>query len=117
MADCANATKSGLTSLKIAAADFLTGDLGGDCQDRRAAAMAIIKPVNEVHVPGPATSGTHRQLAGHMGLRPGREGGRFLVTHADPLNVLALADFLQQAIKNRPPARKSVSRRRRPAFR
>lgn len=103
--------------MKIAAADFLTGDLGGDCQDRRAAAMAIIKPVNEVHVPGPATSGTHRQLAGHMGLRPGREGGRFLVTHADPLNVLALADFLQQAIKNRPPPRKSVSRRRRPAFR
>ena len=85
--------------MKIAAADFLTGDLGGDCQDRRAAAMAIIKPVNEVHVPGPATSGTHRQLAGHMGLRPGREGGRFLVTHADSLNVLALADFLQQAIK------------------
>jgi hypothetical protein len=34
-----------------------------------------------------------------MGLRPGRECSRFLVTHSDPLNVFALADFLQEAIK------------------
>jgi hypothetical protein len=85
--------------LKIAAANFLAGDLGGDCQHRRAAAMAIVKPVDEVHVPGPATSGTDRQLAGQMGLRSGGECGRFLVTHANPLDVLALADFLQQAIE------------------
>jgi hypothetical protein len=89
----------GMRLLKIAAPDFLAGDLGGYRQHWRAAAMAIIKPINEVHVPGSATPGADRQLAGHMGLRPGRECSRFLVTHADPLNVFTLADFLQQAIK------------------
>jgi hypothetical protein len=61
--------------------------------------MAIIKPIDEVHIARPATPGTDRQLAGHMGLRSGREGGRFLATHANPLDVLALANFLQQAIE------------------
>ena len=34
-----------------------------------------------------------------MGLRSGCEGGRLLVTHANPLHVFALTDFLQQAIE------------------
>ena len=61
--------------------------------------MAIIKSVDEVHVAGPATSSADRQLPGQMGLRPGREGGRFLVTHANPLDLLGPANFLQEAIE------------------
>ena len=36
--------------LKISTADFLTGDLGGDCQDRNAAAMAVIKSIDQMQV-------------------------------------------------------------------
>ena len=34
-----------------------------------------------------------------MSLRPGGKRGRFLVANANPLDLLILADFLQQAIK------------------
>ena len=61
--------------------------------------MAIIKPVDQVHVAGAATAGTHRQLTRQMGLGAGGKRGRFLVADADPLDVLSLADFLQQAIE------------------
>jgi len=46
----------GMRFLKIAAADFLTWNLRGDGENGNAAAVAIVKPIDQMQVAGPTTS-------------------------------------------------------------
>jgi hypothetical protein len=53
----------GMGFLKVVAKNLLAGNLRRDGQDRHAAAVAIVEPVNQVHITRPATSGANRQFA------------------------------------------------------
>jgi len=59
----------------------------GDGQDRDARAMAIEEPVDEVEIARAAASGTDRERAGEVGLRPGGEGRDLLVPDMDPFDL------------------------------
>src|SRR5580692_12627768 len=85
--------------LKISTSDFSARNLRCDGQNRDAAALAIVKAIDQMHVSRPAASGAYRQFASEMSLRTGREGGCLLIACADPLDVLASANRICDAIE------------------
>src|SRR6266403_3652338 len=52
--------------LKIAAADFLTWNLRGDGENGNAAAVAVVKPVDQMQIAGPTTSRTDCEASGQV---------------------------------------------------
>src|ERR1700757_4582839 len=69
----------GISLLKISAANFFARNLSGNSEDGNAAALTVVKAINQMHVAGTATSGTNRQLASEMRLGAGSERRCFLV--------------------------------------
>src|SRR3984957_8242085 len=88
-----------ISLLKISTSDFSARDLRRDGQNGDAAALAIVKAIDQVHIPRPAASGAYRQLVGEMRLRAGRERGCLLMTHANPLDVFVGANRIRDAIQ------------------
>src|SRR4051812_5852715 len=82
----------GISLLKISAANFPARYLGGDGEDWNAAALTVVKAINQMHIPRATASGTYCQLAGKMGLGAGSEGRYFLVSYTNPANVLSNAN-------------------------
>ena len=70
--------------------DVLPNDLGRDQDDRRAIAVGLVKPVDEVEAAGAAAAGAGGQTAGELRLGPGREGAGLLVPHVDPFDLAAV---------------------------
>ena len=64
--------------------DILPYDLGRDQNDRRAIAVGLVKPVDEMEAAGTTASGAGGKLAGKLRLGPGRESAGLLVPHMDP---------------------------------
>src|SRR6516225_1844773 len=89
----------GMGFLKVVAADLLARNLRGDGQHRHSAAVAIIKAVDQMHVAWPATSGANGQFTRQVGLSTCGKRRRLFVAHADPFNLIAPADLLQDAVK------------------
>src|SRR5438094_509644 len=89
----------GMRLLKVAPAYFVAGDLRGNRQNRDAAAMAIVKPIDQMQIPGTTTSGAHRQAAGQMRFRSGGEGRRFLVTNVHPMDLLIAANGVRDPVQ------------------
>src|ERR1700722_19364333 len=85
--------------LKIPTPDFRARNLGRDRQHGDAAALAIVKAVDQVHVPRPTASGAYRQLAGKVLLCAGRERACLFIAHTNPFDVLADADRIRDAIE------------------
>jgi len=52
-----------MSLLKISASDFRAGNLRRDGQDGNAAALAIVKAINQMQVSGPAAFGAQGQFA------------------------------------------------------
>ena len=67
--------------------NVLPHDLGRDQDDRRAIAIGLVKPVDEVEAAGTATAGAGCQIAGELRLGPGREGAGLLVPHMHPFDL------------------------------
>src|SRR5271166_7204978 len=89
----------GMGFLKVVAADFLARNLRGNGQNWYAAALAVVEPVDQVHIARPATSGANRQFACQVGLGACGKCPRLFVTHANPLNFVAPANLLQKAVE------------------
>src|SRR5580698_771366 len=85
--------------LKISAPDFRARNLRRDGQDRDAAALAIVKAIDQMHVSGPAASGAYSQFASEMRLCTRRERGCLLIPRANPLDLLAGANRIRDAIE------------------
>ena len=85
--------------LKIAAADLGRWDLGRDGEHRRAAAMGVVEPVDEVQVARPAAPGTDGELARQMRLSSGRERGDFLVPDVNPLDLSLAPNGVGQPVE------------------
>jgi hypothetical protein len=89
----------GMGGLEVVDADLLARNMGGDRQHRHAAAMAVVEPVDEVQVAGPAAAGADRELAGEMRLGAGGEGRGLLVPHMDPINALQAAQRIGEGVE------------------
>src|SRR4029077_15278030 len=63
----------GISLLKISAANFPARNLCGNSEDGNAAALTVVKAINQMHIPRATASGTYRQLASKMGLGAGGE--------------------------------------------
>ena len=68
----------GVGLLEVAGADLGRGDVRGDGEHRRAAAVGVVEPLDEVGVAGAAGSRAHREPAGDLRL------GRRRRTHRPP---------------------------------
>jgi len=73
--------------LKIAAANFAAGDLSRDREHWNAAAMAIIKTIDQMQIARAATPRAYRQSSSQMCFCAGRERGCLFVAHVNPLNL------------------------------
>ena len=63
-----------------------------DGQDRNAAAMSIIKSIDEMQVTWPAATRAHGQVTRQMRFRARGEGSSFFMPHWNPLNIIPGAD-------------------------
>jgi hypothetical protein len=88
-----------MSLLEVSTTDFNARNLRRDGENRDAAALAIVKAIDQMQVSGSAASGAYSQFAGEMRLRPRRERACLLVAHADPLDILAGANRIRDAIE------------------
>ena len=88
-----------MSLLKVSTPDFSAGNLRRDGQNRNAAALAIVKAIDQMQVSGAAASGAYRQFAGEMRFRARRERGCLLMTHMNPLDLLVGANRIGDAIE------------------
>jgi hypothetical protein len=61
--------------------------------------MTVIQAVDQVHITGTTTTGTHGQRSAQMCFRAGRKRPNFLVPHWDPNDVLTSANGVGNAIQ------------------
>ena len=88
-----------MSLLEISTPDFSARNLRRDGQNGDAAALAIVKAIDQMHVSGPAASGAYSQFASEMRLCTRRERGCLLMPHANPLDILAGANRIRDAIE------------------
>lgn len=89
---------SGWGFLEVAAADLRAGDVGRDGEHGHPGAVAIVETVDEVRVARAAGARANGQRTGQVRLRPGSERGNLLVAHGDPLDVVAAANGIGDAV-------------------
>src|SRR6266404_7271911 len=73
--------------LKIAAANFLTWNLRGDGENGNAAAVAVVKPVDQMQIAGPTTSRTDCEASGQVRFRARGKRSRLFVSDVGPSNL------------------------------
>ena len=77
--------------LEIIDTDFAAGDVGGDCQDRHAIALAVEQAVDQVKVAWTAASGAHSKAPGEMSFSPRRKSRGLFMTHVNPVDLTFFA--------------------------
>src|ERR1700722_3008381 len=84
--------------LKIVAADLLAGNLSRQSQYRDSATMAIVKPIDQMHIAGATTPGADRQFTRQMRLRAGSKCSGLFMAHSYPLDFLATPNLFQNTV-------------------
>ncbi len=85
--------------LKVSAPDFITWNLRSDSQDRNAASLAVVQPVDQMQVPGTAAPGANRQVSREMRFRSSSKRCRLFVPDMNPLNPLISSKGVGDAIE------------------
>jgi hypothetical protein len=85
--------------LKKAGSDLGRRDMRRNGKHGDTGAAAIEQSVDEMQVPGAATSRADGDLAGQMRLGSRGERGNLLVTHMDPLDLALTPDGIGQAVQ------------------
>jgi hypothetical protein len=88
-----------MSFLKISAPDFGARNLRRNRQNGHAATLAIVQAIDQMQVSGPAASGAHSQFASEMRLCACRERGGLLIACSNPLDLLASANRVRDAIE------------------
>ena len=84
--------------LKVASADELTWNLCGDCKDRYAIFVAVIKPIYKVQISWSAASRTNRQRISEVSLSSRSECRHFLMSNVNPLERLFGSNNLSNSL-------------------
>ncbi len=77
---------------------LLARHVAGKCQNRRVVASGFIEAGDQMGAARAGGAGTHRELAGKLGLAGGGERRAFLMADADPLD-LAVPDRIGERIE------------------
>ena len=85
--------------LKVAAADFMTGDLRGDGEDRHPAAVTVVEAVDQVQIAGTTAACADGQASGEMRVCARGEGRRLLVPHVHPPHTLLPANRIGDSVQ------------------
>ena len=85
--------------LKVSAADFGGRDLRSNGEHRRARAVTVEQPVDQVQVARPATTGADRQLARQVRFRTRGESGNLLMPNMNPLDLALATQLVGQTVK------------------
>jgi hypothetical protein len=75
-----------MSCLEIIDADFAAGDVGSDCQDRHAIALAVEQAVDQMKVAGAAAPGAHGEVSGQMSFGARRKSRGLFVPHVNPVD-------------------------------
>src|SRR5262245_15615664 len=85
--------------LKVAAADFMAGDLRRDGEDGHPAAVTVVEAVDQVQIPRTATAGADGQASGEMRFCASGKRRRLFMAHVHPSHVLLAAQRIHDAVK------------------
>src|SRR5258705_955251 len=75
--------------LEIIDADFAAGDVGSDCQNRHAIALAVEQAVDQVKVSWAAAPGAHSEVSGKMSFGARGKSRGLFVPHVNPVDRLS----------------------------
>jgi hypothetical protein len=78
--------------LKIAAAYLTAWNLSGDGQHWHTTSVAIVKPIDQMHVAGPAASRAHGKASGQVCLGAGGKRCRLFMSDMNPLKLLLFSN-------------------------
>ena len=88
-----------LADRKALTTDLRARNVRRDGEHRDATAVTVVQPVDQMEVPGAATSGADRQPAGEMRVRAGGERGGLFVPHMDPSHPLVSANRVRDSVQ------------------
>jgi hypothetical protein len=75
--------------LEIIDSNFAAGDVGGDCQNRHAVALAIEQAVDQMKVAWTAAPGAHSKARGKMSFSSRRKSRGLFMPHVNPVDRLS----------------------------
>jgi hypothetical protein len=85
--------------LEVATPDLAAGNVGRDREDRDSAPMRIVESIDQMEIPGPAASRTHRQTSRQVRLSSGSKCRRLFVSHGNPPDIGSLTNAIGDAIE------------------
>ena len=88
-----------MSLLKVTGTNLRAGNVRCDGDDGNAAAVAIKEPIYQVQIAGAATSSAHREFTCQLSLCACGERRDFLVPDGNPLDLVADAQRLRDAVE------------------
>src|SRR6266850_3590679 len=85
--------------LKISAAYLTTWNLGCDGEHRHTSSVAIVKPIDQMHVAGPAASRADGKASGQVCFGAGGKCCRLFMSDVDPLKLLLFSNRVCKPIE------------------
>src|SRR5258707_9116990 len=85
--------------LEIVDPDFAAGDVGRDCQNRHAVALAVEQAVDQMKVAWTTAPGAHSKASGQMSFSPGRKSRGLFMTHVNPVDRLPSPQRVSKAVE------------------
>src|SRR4029077_19242949 len=79
--------------------NFAGRDLRRNCQDWRECLVRVEQTINEMEIPGPATSGADGEITRQLRLRARRKSSSLLVAHMDPFQLLIVMNRINNAVQ------------------
>src|SRR6267143_2799319 len=85
--------------LEIIDSDFAAGDVGCDCQNRHAVALAVEQAVDQMEIAWTAAPGAHSKAPGKMSFSSRRKSGGLFMPHANPVDRLSSPQRVSKAVE------------------
>src|SRR6266436_8361246 len=77
--------------LEVSAANLPTRNMCGDSEYGDTVPLTVVEAINQMHVPGPAAPGAHRQFPREMRFRARSKSRHLFMPHVHPLKIVLYA--------------------------
>src|SRR6476660_1384604 len=85
--------------LEVIDSNFAAGDMGGDCQNRHAVALAIEQAVDQMKVAWTAAPGANSKARGKMSFGSRRKSRGLFMPHVNPVDRLSSPQRVRKAVE------------------
>jgi hypothetical protein len=85
--------------LKIVDPDLAARDMGGNRQDRHAAALAIEQAIDQMEIAGTTAARAHGKVPSEMSFGSRSESGSFLMAHVDPIDRFSSPERVRNTVE------------------